>query len=81
MKETEPLAEDSPARSALDRALTGLMGKMTADRQERRNVFWRTASMVLTGGAAALYGAQAFGQASGRHSVAWTSSSARLKIK
>src|SRR5580700_8907252 len=42
----------------LDRALRDLLGKMTANRQERRNIFWRTVSMVLTGGAAAAYGGE-----------------------
>jgi len=44
--------------SALDRALARVLGTMTDDAQERRNVFWRTVAMVLGGATAALYGGE-----------------------
>lgn len=42
--------------SVLDALLRLLMGKMTDDVQERRNVFWRTVAMLLTGASMALIG-------------------------
>ncbi len=45
-------------RSALDPALARVLGRMTADPRERQNVFWRTVTMVLTGGAGALFGGE-----------------------
>ncbi|MBM4050278.1 MAG: MFS transporter, partial [Planctomycetes bacterium] len=43
---------------ALDSCLARLMRNLTDDAQERRNVFWRTLAMVLTGAAMALYGGE-----------------------
>lgn len=44
--------------TALDRALGLVMGKMTADGQERRNVFWSTAATLLAGAGGALFGGE-----------------------
>ena len=42
----------------LDSCLALPMRKLTGDVQERRNVFWRTLSMLLTGAAMALFGGE-----------------------
>lgn len=39
----------------LDRALLALMGRMTADAQERRNIFWMTVSYLFFGAGMALF--------------------------
>jgi len=44
--------------SALDSFLARLMRKLTDDPQERRNVFWLTAAMMLGGAAASLCGGE-----------------------
>ena len=43
---------------ALDRALRPMLGRLTADLQERRNVFWMTVAYVLYGGSSAFYGGE-----------------------
>ncbi len=44
--------------SLLDRFLSATAGRLTADPQERRNVFWMTTAYVLYGGASAFYGGE-----------------------
>jgi MFS family permease len=42
----------------LDRGLGAVLGRLSADRQERRNVFWMTVAYILYGGASAFYGGE-----------------------
>jgi MFS family permease len=42
----------------LDTGLGLALGRLTSNEQERRNVFWRTLAMLLTGAAIALYGGE-----------------------
>gem|GEM_PF-2693701 len=45
-------------RTPLDRVLGTLLGRLSGDVLERRNVFWMTVAYVLYGGASAFYGGE-----------------------